>query len=69
MPGTELHWVNGPWPGKLALSARPRDGGWLEDEIANWRRSGIDTVLSLLERKKSATSTWPAKPLPSRPAE
>jgi protein-tyrosine phosphatase len=46
---TELHWVDGPWPGKLAMSARPRGGEWLEDEVAHWRRSGIDTVVSLLE--------------------
>ena len=45
---TELHWVDGPWPGKLALASRPRGGDWLEDEMAAWRRSGIDTVLSLL---------------------
>lgn len=46
--GTELHWVDGPWPGKLAVASRPRGGDWLEDEIASWRRAGIDTVLSLL---------------------
>jgi protein-tyrosine phosphatase len=46
---TELHWADGPWPGKLAMSARPRGGEWLEDEAAHWRCSGIDTVLSLLE--------------------
>ncbi|MGA9863256.1 MAG: dual specificity protein phosphatase family protein [Terriglobales bacterium] len=45
---TEFYWVDGPWPGKLALAARPRGGDWLEDEIAGWRRAGIDTVLSLL---------------------
>jgi protein-tyrosine phosphatase len=45
---TELHWVDGPWPGKLALAARPRGGDWLEDEMAEWRRAGVDTVLSLL---------------------
>jgi protein-tyrosine phosphatase len=45
---SELYWVEGPWPGKLALAARPRGGDWLEDEIANWRRAGIDAVLSLL---------------------
>jgi protein-tyrosine phosphatase len=45
---TELYWVDGPWPGKLALVSRPRGGDWLEDEIAAWRRAGIDTVLSLL---------------------
>jgi|SRR5208282_82614 len=46
--GTKLYWVDGPWPGKLALAARPRGGDWLEDEMASWRRAGIDTVLSLL---------------------
>jgi hypothetical protein len=25
----KLYWVDGPWPGKLAISARPRGGGWL----------------------------------------
>jgi protein-tyrosine phosphatase len=45
---TELHWVNGPWSGKLALAARPRGGDWLDDEMAAWRRAGVGTVLSLL---------------------
>ena len=45
---TELHWVDGRWPGKLALAARPRGGDWLEDEVISWRRDGIDTVVSLL---------------------
>jgi protein-tyrosine phosphatase len=30
------------------LAARPRGGEWLEDEIAAWRREGVDIVLSLL---------------------
>ncbi len=45
---TKLHWVNGPWHGRLAVASRPRGGDWLEDEIASWRRAGIDTVFSLL---------------------
>lgn len=45
---TKLFWVNGPWRGRLAVSARPRGGDWLEDEIAAWRGVGLDTVLSLL---------------------
>ena len=48
MMWTKLHWVEGPWPGKLALAARPRGGEWLEDEITSWRRGGVDTVFSLL---------------------
>lgn len=45
---TKLYWADGPWPGRLALAARPRGDDWLEDEIANWRREGVDTVFSLL---------------------
>jgi len=45
---TELHWVEGPWPGKLALAARPRGGDWLKDELAAWKKAEINTVLSLL---------------------
>jgi protein-tyrosine phosphatase len=45
---TELYWVNGPWPGKLALASRPCGGDWLEEEMAGWLRAGIDIVLSLL---------------------
>ncbi len=49
---TELHWVDGPWPGRLALAARPRGGDWLEDEMAAWHRDGIDIVVSLLESEE-----------------
>ncbi len=44
----KLYWINGPWPGKLAISARPRGGDWLEDEISGWRTAGVDAVVSLL---------------------
>jgi protein-tyrosine phosphatase len=45
---TELYWIDGPWPGRLAISARPRGGDWLEEEIKAWRRTGLDAVVSLL---------------------
>jgi protein-tyrosine phosphatase len=45
---TKLYWIDGPWPGKLAVASRPRGGDWLRDEIASWREAGVDTVLSLL---------------------
>lgn len=35
-------------PGRLALAARPRGGDWLANEVTNWKRLGIDAVLSLL---------------------
>ena len=43
-----LHWVEGPWPGRLALAARPRGGDWLEDKLGRWKREGVDAVVSLL---------------------
>ncbi len=43
-----LYWIDGSWPGRLAISARPRGGDWLEDEIQGWREAGIDVVASLL---------------------
>ncbi len=49
---TELHWVDGPWTGKMALASRPRGGDWLKDEMAAWRQAGIDTVLSLLTHEE-----------------
>jgi protein-tyrosine phosphatase len=45
---TELYWIDGPWPGRLAISARPRGGDWLEDEIRAWRMAGLDVIVSLL---------------------
>ncbi len=46
--GTKLYWVDGPWPGRLALASRPRGGDWLPDEITTWRRDHVDTICSLL---------------------
>jgi protein-tyrosine phosphatase len=45
---TKLHWVDGPWPGKLAVSSRPRGGDWLSDELSGWKSEGLEAVLSLL---------------------
>jgi predicted protein tyrosine phosphatase len=53
--GTELHWVDGPWTGRLAIAARPRGGDWLDDEMAHWHHSGVDTVLSLLSPDEEHT--------------
>lgn len=30
------------------MAARPRGGDWLEDDLSSWKRSGADSVLSLL---------------------
>ena len=44
----DLYWLDGPWPGKLAVAARPRGGDWLQDDLSRWKRGGVDTLLSLL---------------------
>ena len=49
---TKVYWLDEAWPGKLALSARPRGGEWLEDEVADWKRQSIHAVLSLLTREE-----------------
>jgi len=46
--GTDIHWVSGPWQGKLCIGPRPRGDDWLDDDIARLRSEGIDTILSLL---------------------
>jgi len=44
----EIYWLDGAWTGKLGVAPRPRGGDWLKDDISNWKRAHIDTVLSLL---------------------
>src|SRR5437870_809053 len=51
---TKLYWIEGPWPGRLAILPRPRGGEWLEDEVQSWQQSGLDVVLSLLTQEEIA---------------
>jgi protein-tyrosine phosphatase len=55
---TQPFWIEGKWPGRLAVSPRPRGGDWLEDEMKFWQRSGISLVVSLLEAKESRELGW-----------
>jgi protein-tyrosine phosphatase len=50
----ELYWIEGPWPGRLAIMPRPRGGDWLEEEAASLRRMGIDLVVSTLTKEETA---------------
>ena len=52
MTGTKLYWIDGPWPGQLAIASRPRCGEWLADEMLAWRRAGISHVVSLLSSEE-----------------
>jgi predicted protein tyrosine phosphatase len=45
----KVHWIETTTAGRLAIMARPRAGDWLDDEVAGWRKEGIDIVVSLLE--------------------
>jgi predicted protein tyrosine phosphatase len=49
---SRLHWIDLRTAGRIAIMARPRAGDWLESEIAAWKNSGIDVVVSLLEREE-----------------
>jgi protein-tyrosine phosphatase len=43
-----LYPVPSPSRGRLVITARPRGGDWLEDEVRGWRRAGVDVAVSLL---------------------
>jgi protein-tyrosine phosphatase len=44
----ETNPIPGPWRGRLLIVPRPRGGDWLADDVAAWRRDGVDIVVSLL---------------------
>src|SRR5260370_6583590 len=50
---TQLFWIEGPWRGRLAISARPRGGDWLANEMKDWRQASVDTVVSLLTAEEN----------------
>jgi len=50
LTGPTLYWLP-PLPGttgRLAISARPRGGDWLADEVAGWNKDNINVVTSML---------------------
>jgi len=49
----KLYWLQESPIGHLAISARPRGGDWLEDEVRGWRNQGVDVVVSLLTDKEN----------------
>jgi protein-tyrosine phosphatase len=51
---TEPFRVEAPWLGPLSISARPRGGEWLAEELRAWRRAGVDIVVSLLEPEEAS---------------
>jgi protein-tyrosine phosphatase len=52
---SDIFWIDGQVlaAGRLAVSARPRGGDWLKDEVDAWRRAGVRHVVSLLTPTES----------------
>jgi protein-tyrosine phosphatase len=48
----EIYWIPSPWPGRLAILPHPRGEDWLEDEISEFRRMGVNVVVSALEEEE-----------------
>ena len=48
------YWIPTDTPGRLAILARPRGGDWLRDDVAEWKRAGLHTVVSLLGEDEEA---------------
>jgi protein-tyrosine phosphatase len=44
-----IYWIEGNWPGRLAIVPRPRGNDWLEDEVSAWQQAGLNIIVSLLE--------------------
>jgi protein-tyrosine phosphatase len=49
----EIFWIEGNPPPALAVVLRPRGGEWLEDELLRFKRGGIETLVSLLEKEEA----------------
>jgi protein-tyrosine phosphatase len=50
----QVFWIDGNPAPPLAIVLRPRGGEWLESEMARIHESGIDTLVSLLEKDEAA---------------
>lgn len=42
-------WVETDNKARLAIVPRPRGGDWLEDEVSQMKRAGVDVLVSMLE--------------------
>jgi protein-tyrosine phosphatase len=50
---SDIFWIDGNPPPGLAIVARPRGTDWLDDEMLQLKRGGIDTLVSLLEKREA----------------
>ena len=44
----DFYWIDKLTKGGLIIMPRPRPNDWLEDELLEWKREGIDIIVSLL---------------------
>lgn len=50
---TKIYWLHTYEKGnRLGIMSRPRGGEWLEQEIKQFKLSGVDVVVSLLEKEE-----------------
>ncbi|MBV8671976.1 MAG: dual specificity protein phosphatase family protein [Acidobacteriaceae bacterium] len=50
----DIYWIPHDQSPRLAIVARPRGDEWLEDDLANLKRGGIEILISLLEADEAA---------------
>src|SRR6266481_2285531 len=50
----EIYWIPSPWPGRLAILPRPRGGNRLDDEMTEFRRMGVNVMVSALEKAEES---------------
>src|SRR5215831_2075315 len=51
---SNIHWIEAPLAGRLAIVPRQSSGDWLNDESAGWKAEGVDLVVGLLESEEVA---------------
>jgi protein-tyrosine phosphatase len=51
----EVFWINGEPKAALAIVLRPRGNDWLEDELVRMRQSGVQTLVSMLEKDEAVS--------------
>jgi len=50
----DIYWIRHAEPLRLAIVTRPRGDKWLEQDLANLKRGGIDVLVSLLMPDEAA---------------
>ena len=49
---TRIFWIDAAPAGRLGIMARPCGGDLLRDDVAAWRATGVDLLISLLEAEE-----------------